>query len=245
MRLRQEIWLVLRTASMSRDTTLLPDLLLYVDRLVDELLLTTVESFYSTSVRELETRAIRDVPTQLYNKEYFRQRLQEELRRSVRYAEPMGIVMIDMDELKTINDSYGHAAGDEALRALASSIKTTCRQTDVPCRIGGDEFAVILPETTKAQARSFAERIMQTVHNLSVMVVPGEHQAEKQAAILEVKALSESDLAGRSTTFVPPPTVSIGLAAYPEDARNPEMLLAKADAALYRAKNEGRNRIAD
>lgn len=244
--LRQQLWDALRSSRFAGESDLNLGFLAYVDRLLDELMLTTVENFYNTSLRDLETRAIHDPLTQLYNKDYFHQRLNEELRRSVRYAQPISVVMLDLDLLKTINDTYGHPAGDEAIKAIAVSIRDTCRQTDVPCRYGGDEFAVILPETSRAQAQAFAERVMHTVQNLTIVVVPGD-QALKSGVLTPIDESTEGQAessSGRSPVFAPAPSISIGLASFPEDARNPETLLAKADAALYRAKNEGRNRIA-
>lgn len=246
VKLREAVWSVLRLAFP--DETIWPsDVLRYVNRLLDELMLLTADCFYETSVRNLEKRAIGDTTTQLYNKDYFRQRLNDELRRAVRYNEPISIVMVDMDNLKKINDTFGHPLGDEALKAIAAAIKHTCRQSDVPCRYGGDEFAVILTETNKEQARVFAGRLMATVQSLSILLVPAGHQEaqEDETSRKITGTLGDETLTGKSPLFAPSPTVSIGLASFPEDARNPETLLAKADNALYRAKNEGRNRIAE
>lgn len=244
--LRQGVLAVLCPA-LRDEQTWSPVVLGYVNRLLDELMLTTIENFYNSSVRNLEKRAIGDTTTELYNKDYFRQRLNEELRRAVRYSQPISVVMVDMDNLKKINDKFGHPVGDEALKAVASAIRHTCRQSDVPCRYGGDEFVVILPETTKEQARAFADRVMGAVQSLTILVVPAEqsdaHRGE--AASMVTGALVDEGIMGKSPLFAPSPTVSIGLASFPEDARNPETLLAKADDALYRAKKEGRNRVAD
>jgi GGDEF domain-containing protein len=148
--------------------------------------------------------------------------------------------MIDMDGLKPINDTYGHPVGDAVIQAVGSAIRNSSRQPDVPCRYGGDEFAVILPETNKVQARVMTERILRALQNTSV-VVTQTGQAVATADLLrgETEALSTTNL----PLVVSVPTVSIGLAAFPDDARNPEMLIAKADAALYQAKRGGRNRI--
>jgi diguanylate cyclase (GGDEF)-like protein len=246
VKLRQRIWAILRSAGISGDSLPFEDVA-YVDRLLDELMLTTVESFYTTSLRDLEKRAIHDPLTQLYNKDYFHQRLNDELRRAVRYAEPISVAILDMDHLKTINDTFGHPAGDEAIKAISAAIKDTVRQSDVPCRYGGDEFIVILPETSKAQACAFANRVIRAVRNLSLVLVPG-HQTTWEGGNSTLQEIRESLATGKlddhSAITAPAPTISIGIAAFPEDARNPETLLAKADAALYRAKNEGRNRIA-
>jgi diguanylate cyclase (GGDEF)-like protein len=206
------------------------------DLLYDELMLTAIESYHQASVRDLEKRAIRDPLTQLYNKEYYGQRLGEELRRALRADEPLTVAMIDMDRLKHINDTFGHGAGDSAIQAIAAAIRDTCRRGDVPCRIGGDEFVVILPETNSLQARIFAERLMRGLTAVTFIVGAGDGT--------KVAPGSSTGLdQARTTRVVPVPTISVGLATFPDDARNPETLMAKADAALYRAKNAGRNII--
>jgi diguanylate cyclase (GGDEF)-like protein len=243
-RLRHAIFNTLRVAAEERKYAVTLDIIQHIDRLLDELALISVEHFYAASVQDLEKRAIHDTLTQLYNKEYFHQRLHQELRRSLRQKEPLTVAMIDMDRLKPINDTYGHTVGDAVISAVASAIRDTSRQTDVPCRYGGDEFAVILPETTKAQGQIFAERLLRSVHNLASVVITSDQSV-----------VTTGDLAGREREsgegkskdmplVIEVPSISIGLASFPEDGRNPEMLVAKADASLYRAKREGRNRIA-
>src|SRR3712207_766433 len=145
--------------------------------------------------------------------------------------------MIDMDHLKSINDTYGHPVGDTVIRAVATAIRESSRQSDVPCRYGGDEFAVILPETTKHQAQVFGERILEAVCNMNVVVASGAEP------VMEDAVTAQTSDGGASPLIVPVPGVSIGLASFPEDGRNPEVLIAKADAALYRSKNQGRNRV--
>jgi diguanylate cyclase (GGDEF)-like protein len=245
VKLRQCLWQALQSALEFEELPVSADVTAYVDRLLDELMLTAVENFYNTSVSDLEKRAVRDPLTELYNKDYFHQRLSEEMRRAIRYAEPLSVVMMDMDLLKSINDAYGHPAGDQAIRALSAVIQNTCRQTDVPCRYGGDEFAVILPETSREHALAFAERVMKAVQSLSIILVPVDHaQNQEGDAIADVRdRITTGELESKAPVFAPTPTISIGVASFPDDARNPEILLAKADAALYKAKNEGRNRI--
>jgi diguanylate cyclase (GGDEF)-like protein len=238
--LRQIVWDVLRVEAAAHGLAIPIELVQYFDRLLDEMSLSSLENYYNASVRDLEKRAIHDPLTQLYNKDYFRQRLNEELRRAVRYAEPLTVAMIDMDGLKPINDTYGHPVGDAVIQAVGSAIRNSSRQPDVPCRYGGDEFAVILPETNKVQGRVMTERILRALQNSSV-VVTQTGQAAITADLMgdETETLSTTNL----PLVVSVPTVSIGLAAFPDDARNPEMLIAKADAALYQAKRGGRNRI--
>lgn len=238
--LRQIVWDVLRVETAVHQITIQVDFVQYFDRLLDEMTLSSLENYYSASVRDLEKRAIHDPLTQLYNKDYFRQRLNEELRRAVRYSEPLTVAMIDMDGLKPINDTYGHPVGDAVIHAVGAAIRNSSRQPDVPCRYGGDEFAVILPETNKMQARVMTERILRSLQNASVVVTQsGQSAVTGNLAEDTTEALSTTNL----PLMVSVPTVSIGLASFPDDARNPEMLIAKADAALYQAKRAGRNRI--
>lgn len=204
--------------------------------LFDELLLTAVENFHQASVRDLEQRAIHDPLTQIYNKEYFRQRLASEIRRAVRSDEMVSVALVDMDRLKQINDTYGHAAGDAVIQAVAAAIRNSCRRGDVPCRVGGDEFGVILPDTDKVQGQAFAERLMKSLRNVVVNVGPGDGTKVAQAGAITANT-------GMAPLSLPAPTMSVGIATFPQDARDPETLAAKADAALYRAKHAGRNQI--
>ncbi len=237
IKLRQILWDTLRAQLPVNRPALLLEILQYMDRMLDELLLCTLEHFYNASVRDLEKRAIHDPLTQLYNKEYFAQRLGEELRRAVRSGDPLTVAMLDMDHLKEINDTYGHQAGDAVITAVASAIRDTCRRSDIPCRYGGDEFAIILPETNKAQARVFADRVRRALLKLSVVITSGEGVGQSER--------NSGTFAQSGMPFIASvPTISAGLATFPDDARNPETLLARADAALYRAKREGRDRIA-
>jgi diguanylate cyclase (GGDEF)-like protein len=245
VKLRQVIWSTLRAELDDRESFFGVEMVQYLDRLLDELMLISIENFYNTSVRDLESRAIRDPLTQIYNKDYFTQRLNQEMRRAIRYAEPLTIAMIDMDYLKSINDTYGHQVGDAVITAVATAIRDTARQSDVPCRYGGDEFAVILPETTKLQGRAFAERVMHAVQSLTIVVAAtSDTPLPRDSSLNDAERDKVWANEGALPILAPVPTLSIGLASFPEDARNPEMLLAKADAALYRAKREGRNRFA-
>ena len=237
VKLRQ---IILRRVLATQQNDLLPDLVKALpafNLLFDELMLTASENFHQASVRDLEKKAIHDPMTQIYNKEYFGLRLGEELRRALRSNEPLTVAMIDMDKLKEVNDTYGHAAGDSAIQAVASAIRDNCRRGDVPCRFGGDEFAVIMPETAKLQGRVFAERLMRGLVSVTIVVRPSSGT--------EVALLKPTDIdSGKKPLVVPVPTISVGIASFPDDARNPEALVAQADAALYRAKHAGRNNIA-
>jgi diguanylate cyclase (GGDEF)-like protein len=129
----------------------------------------------------------------------------------------MSLAILDLDDFKQLNDTYGHQAGDEALRAIARCVHGSIRAIDVAARYGGEEFTIILPQTSKAEAGGIAERICQEIAALTV-----SHQLLEGYEQL---------------------TVSIGLAAYPDDARTPEELIRCADTALYAAKEQGKNRV--
>ena len=133
---------------------------------------------------------------------------------AARHGRATSVLMIDSDNLKSINDSYGHAAGDELLRHLAQSIQAELRFTDVAARYGGDEFIVLLPDTPPKGAMEVAERIRNRIAGAPVQ------------------------LGGRDVVS----SVSIGIACYPEDGATLDALAAHADGALYTAKQDGRNR---
>lgn len=161
--------------------------------------------------------AITDGLTQLYNYRYFQERLKKELENCHFKQLPLALLFLDVDYFKQYNDNYGHPQGDEVLRTIGKIIKSSIRNTDVPVRYGGEEFAVILPETDGSGAVQVAERIIQEVAQVRF---PGNQE----------------------TPWVTM-TVSIGLALYPQEADNEEDLLARADYALYQAKKMGRNRF--
>ncbi|MFO8025290.1 diguanylate cyclase [Thiohalophilus sp.] len=165
---------------------------------------------------ELEFLASYDSLTGLLNKREFGLRLQDEVRRAKRSRHPFVLLLMDLDYFKQVNDTYGHPAGDHTLRVLASLLKKQVRESDYVGRYGGEEFGMILTDTSEQDALDTAERIRQLV---------------------EEKAFAISDNAAINIT------VSAGLASYPDDATNAEMLIACADEALYKAKDTGRNRV--
>ena len=157
-----------------------------------------------------------DQLTGLYLRDFFLRKLEEERARARRYGSPFAILMIDVDLFKEINDRLGHLAGDRFLVGLTTVLRETLRAADVPCRWGGDEFAVLLPESDRDGARAIAERI--------------------RARIAE-GAISVGDQAIRAT-------VSVGVACHPLDESGADTdLLDRADAAQYAAKQAGRNRV--
>lgn len=160
-------------------------------------------------LEQTRSAAFHDELTGVYNYRYFNEQLKIELAKSKRYSLPLSIAIIDVDGLKQINDTLGHLAGDEALRIIGRVLKENLRLSDVAARYGGDEFAIILPQTTKEQARKVLIRIMSL---LDKQVVPLVNQS------------------------IPLPHRSYGTATYPEDGDNPVELFTVADKSLYQNK---------
>lgn len=166
-------------------------------------------------MERLEKLASLDALTELPNRRTIFGRFEEELERARRHGHPIALIIMDLDHFKRVNDNYGHAVGDEVLRALGGLLKESARTTDVIGRYGGEEFALCLPETTPEAAVQFAERLRKRVEALRV-----------PAGELEVRVTSSFGICGRHR---------VG----DEELRE---LLSHADAALYRAKHLGRNR---
>jgi diguanylate cyclase (GGDEF)-like protein len=160
--------------------------------------------------------AITDGLTGMYNKRYFTDVFSAEIERAKRCDHELSIFMMDLDNFKHYNDTHGHPAGDELLMQLSSIIKTSIRKTDIACRYGGEEFVVILPETTKKGAMIVAEKLVESIHSY-----PFPHAAEQPLGFV---------------------SASIGVATFPENGLDAEQLLEIADNALYTAKTQGRNR---
>ena len=110
----------------------------------------------------LNEQATRDGLTELYNRRYFDETLADHIESATRYGRELSLVLFDLDRFKQINDTHGHEAGDEALRNFATLLKASARKADIVCRFGGDEFAVVLPETDRASAERFVERFSKT-----------------------------------------------------------------------------------
>ena len=165
----------------------------------------------------VERQAVTDELTGLANTRAFWSILAREAERSHRFASPLGLVMLDIDDFKQINDRHGHRQGDEVLAHVASVLRDLSRDIDAPARYGGEEMAVILPETDLQGAAQLAERTRAAVAGMQIPGAGG-------GASLRV-------------------TASFGVAAAPDSALEPERLVAAADAALYRAKRAGKNRV--
>jgi len=161
---------------------------------------------------------VKDGLTGLYNHSYIKERLLQELYRAERYKHSLSLLMIDLDDFKTLNDEYGHLTGDKALIDLAHLMGETIRPSDIPARYGGEEFLIILPETTSQSAISIAERIQEKVNSYAFEI----NSSKKETFQI---------------------TVSIGLCTYPDFEGSAEDLIHLADSALYKAKKAGKNRI--
>jgi diguanylate cyclase (GGDEF)-like protein len=164
----------------------------------------------------LRDQSIRDPLTGLYNRRYLEEIMEREMRRAVRSEQGLGVLMLDLDHFKKFNDTYGHDAGDAVLREAAAFLLKSVRAEDIVCRFGGEEFVIILPVADLQVSQARGERIRSKMRELQVI-----HQ-------------------GRSVGTI---TVSIGVAALPQHGTSSKELLEAADAALYCAKREGRDRV--
>lgn len=166
-------------------------------------------------IDELRRLSTTDPLTGLANRRALQTRLRDEWQRARRYASPLSLLLIDIDGLKQVNDDRGHATGDQVLQAAAHAINATMRVTDFGARWGGDEFAIVAPNTVRRSAQRLAQRLL--------------GQMARQATSRDVTV-----------------TISVGVATLDPESSPPatvEWLLNEADAALYRAKSDGRNRV--
>ena len=162
----------------------------------------------------LRDQAFLDALTSCYNRRGFDEHLTVEILRAQRYDRVVALMLVDLDCFKSVNDGLGHQAGDHVLREFCSLLMSTYRSTDIVSRFGGDEFAVVFPETTPQEAAQLAVRVRDA---LSTLFPDG---------------------------VVPSPiTASFGIASFPDDAGSADDLIAAADRALYLAKAAGRDRI--
>ncbi len=164
----------------------------------------------------LRLQSVRDPLTGLHNRRYLEESLEREIQRAARRSTPVGVMMIDLDHFKRLNDTFGHDAGDAMLCAFADLFRGRFRGEDIVCRYGGEEFTVLLPETTLERALERAE--------------------ELRAAAAEARPSGP-------VQPLDPVTLSIGVASYPQHGDTGAALLSAADAALYRAKTAGRDRV--
>ena len=164
----------------------------------------------------VERQAVTDELTGLFNRRRFQEAMTTEVERSKRFGQPVGLVLLDLDDFKTVNDTYGHQQGDLVLREVARVLRETSREIDEPARYGGEELAVVLPGTDLEGAYNLAERVRAGIEALSLPLLDGD-----------------------GTVRV---TASFGVAALPGSADDMRGLVAAADEALYRAKRAGKNR---
>ena len=191
----------------------------FAAQLAPVLLVAYITTMFSADIRyglqQAKLLSETDDLTGLFNTRGFAIAANRLFGQGTRYGRPASILMIDSDNLKYVNDTHGHDAGNTLLRQVANAVQTELRATDVPARYGGDEFIVLLPETPPKGAADVAERIRAAIASRPL-------------------ALNGQQISA---------TVSIGIACYPEDGRTLDALAARADRALYQAKQEGRNRV--
>lgn len=198
-----EIW-----ASDTRDRTILESRVKVAVGMVGQIIENSIRLESLTSVDKL---------TSLYNRHFYDRQVRVEIERSTRSGGKLSLLIVDIDDFKQVNDTYGHRVGDEALGMVAQHIKGNLRKIDLAFRYGGEEFVVLLPGTARIEAIHTAERLRTVI-----------------AGAGDVK-----QVLGRTR----PITVSIGGAVFPDDAGDEEELFSKADEALYRAKGKGKNRV--
>lgn len=196
-----------RTALLLRDVTAREEAVAELQRATTQL---------EAVNEELELLANTDGLTGLTNRRRFMEVTGREVERADRYQRPVSLLLLDLDHFKRVNDTHGHAAGDDVLRGTADALRSVCRDLDVAGRLGGEELAVVLPETDAAGAMTLAERLRRQIGD-------AEYEAP-DGAPFQV-------------------TASIGVATVGPRARTAEALLQRADEALYEAKDQGRNRV--
>jgi diguanylate cyclase (GGDEF)-like protein len=187
-------------------------------------ILSTVAEFSAIAIENAQNFAkvqeltVLDDHTGLFNSRHLKRTLEQEIVRATRFGHPVSLVFFDLDYFKRVNDTYGHQAGSKVLSEVGRLLLGTLRSTDVPVRYGGDEFVVLLPETSKDQAMECAKRLRGEISRWKFL-------AEEAYGPLQI-------------------TASLGVASFPDDARAPEELLRRADDAMYRVKAERRDGVA-
>ncbi len=165
---------------------------------------------------DLRQQAIRDPLTEIYNRRYMKETLRQEFSRAKRLHTTIGLLMIDLDHFKKINDTFGHDTGDLVLRRVARELRKNSRAEDTVCRFGGEEFCLVCPDISLENAQYLADKFRKRIRNLDIRI---NHKP------------------------IDTVTLSVGVALFPHHAHDAELLLKSADEALYRAKAEGRDRV--
>ena len=168
------------------------------------------------SVNNTMAMAVIDGLTGLYNRRYFERHSALMLEKAIEQGRDLALLMLDIDHFKPVNDTYGHAAGDEVLKEFALRVQRSIRGIDLACRYGGEEFVVLMPDASQVQAQNIAERIRKSIFD------------------------TPFEISGHGGINI---TVSLGVALNNRFGDTPDALLKRADMALYRAKNDGRNRV--
>jgi diguanylate cyclase (GGDEF)-like protein len=171
---------------------------------------------------KIEELSVTDELTGLFNRRGFFQLGEREFERALRFGRPLSALMLDIDHFKRVNDTHGHAGGDQVLRVLADCFRQNTRAIDIAGRYGGEEFALLLPEILQSEAIQIAERLRQSMADLSIPI--GSEKGHSSPVDISI-------------------TVSIGVTALSQDGQSLTDLLDRADHALYRAKDSGRNRV--
>jgi len=184
----------------------------FTDEDVEMLKAVADQAAVAVNKAQLWDMAVTDSLTGLYVRRYFMVKLQEEIHRAERYKKRLSVIMADLDRFKKINDTYGHDAGDRALRTISKFLQKNIRDVDAIARYGGEEFVMLIPDADKEAAFCLAERL-------------------------------RDELAKVELEDLPPITISLGIATYPSDGTDLEELIKKADAAMYEAKKQGRNKV--
>ena len=183
----------------------------FTDEDVEMLKAVADQAAVAVNKAQLWDMAVTDSLTGLYVRRYFMVKLQEEIHRAERYNKRLSVIMADLDRFKSINDTYGHDAGDRALKVISKFLQKNIRDVDAIARYGGEEFVMLIPDADKEAAFCLAERL-------------------------------RDELAKVELEDLPPVTISLGIATYPSDGTDLEELIKRADAAMYEAKQQGRNR---
>ncbi len=187
-------------------------------------ILSTVAEFSAIAIenaqnfQKVQELTVLDDHTGLFNSRHLKRQLDQEVVRATRFGHPVSLIFFDLDHFKLVNDTHGHQAGSRVLFEVGKLLTGTLRSTDVPVRYGGDEFVILLPETSKDQAMDAARRIGR-------MIASQPFLADRAFGPLAL-------------------TASLGVAAFPDDAREADELLRKADEAMYRVKAERRGGVA-